>query len=226
MLTGNRIWKQVTYRLPASRPPPTGPPSPPLPTPARARLTPTLLLTLPPPSLAAARRHRRRHQRRGARLGLLRRDAPRLGRALGPAQVAAVRDLPRALGSHSYPPYSYSTHTPIFLLQVRDLPRARLRHPGGRPRRLLRPLPLPHHGDEGVDPHDRPGEPTPSPREPTPPPPHTRLPLPSLSPRLPPTRLSHAASPSPPPSSSASTCSSRASCASTTRRSRRPRART
>ena len=32
--------------------------------------------------------------------------------------------------------------------------------------------------------------------------------------------------PSPPPSSSASTCSSRASCASTTRRSRRPRART
>ena len=37
MLTGNRIWKQVTYRLPASRPPPTGPPSPPLPTPARPR---------------------------------------------------------------------------------------------------------------------------------------------------------------------------------------------
>ena len=59
----------------------------------------------------------------GARLH--RPDAARLGRRVGPAQEAAVRGL-RPHG---------------------------VRHPGGRQRRLLRPLPGAHRGDAPVEPH-------------------------------------------------------------------------
>ena len=71
---------------------------------------------------AAQRRHRRRQPRRLLRLGLLRRHGARLGRGLGPAQVAALRVLLRV----------------------------RFRHPHRQERRLLRPLSHPHGGDARV----------------------------------------------------------------------------
>ena len=136
MPTGNRIWKQVTLpplRLPTGRPAPRSPPP-------AARPTPTL--PLPRAALVD--------------IGVVTNTRRRLGLpGVMPAARAclgtcASRSRTRSTASsrgHSYLPYSCSTHTPHFLLQVRDLPRARLRHPGGR-RRLLRPLPLLHHGDE------------------------------------------------------------------------------
>ena len=74
---------------------------------------------------AAHRRHRRGDA--GARdgAGLHRPDAARLGRAVGPAQEAALRGL-RPDG---------------------------LRRAGRRQRRLLRPLPRAHRGDAAVEPH-------------------------------------------------------------------------
>ena len=117
MLTGNRIWKQVTYRLPASRPPPTGPPAP-APTPARARLTPTLLPRSGSSTSASS-------PTTSARLGLLRRDAPRLERA--PGHESRPYEIYRDSGAVPTPIFLQYSH-PIFLLQVRDLPRARLRH--------------------------------------------------------------------------------------------------
>ena len=64
------------------------------------------------------------HAGAGARLGLLRPDDPRLGHAVGPAQVAALRRLR---------PHGF-------------------RHPGRQDRRLLRALPGAHRGDAPVAP--------------------------------------------------------------------------
>ena len=74
---------------------------------------------------AAQRRHRRGEAGRRLEVGLLRRDGARLGRGLGPAQVAALRVLRRD----------------------------GFRHPDRQERRLLRPLLHPHGGDAPVDPH-------------------------------------------------------------------------
>ncbi len=74
---------------------------------------------------AADRRHRRRHRRTRAGAGLHRRDAARLGRAMGPATQAAVRRV-RPDG---------------------------VRNSGRHQRRLLRPLPRPRRGDAPVEPH-------------------------------------------------------------------------
>ena len=74
---------------------------------------------------AAQRRHRRGVAGRRLEVGLLRRDGARLGRGLGPAQVAALRVLRRD----------------------------GFRHPDRQERRLLRPLLHPHGRDAAVDPH-------------------------------------------------------------------------
>ena len=74
---------------------------------------------------AAQRRHRRGEARRRLEVGLLRRDGARLGRGVGPAQVAALRVLRRD----------------------------GFRHSDRQERRLLRPLLHPHGGDAPVDPH-------------------------------------------------------------------------
>ena len=72
---------------------------------------------------AAQRRYRRGQPRRSWKWGFSGRDGARLGRRLGPAQVAALRMLRRD----------------------------RFRHPGRQERRLLRPLPDPHGGDAPGD---------------------------------------------------------------------------
>ena len=72
---------------------------------------------------AAQRRHRRGLARGRLEVGLLRRDGARLGRRLGPAQVAALRVLRRD----------------------------GFRHSDRQERRLLRPLLHPHGGDAPVD---------------------------------------------------------------------------
>ena len=74
---------------------------------------------------AAQRRHRRRLARGLLEVGLLRRDGARLGRRLGPAQVAALRVLRRD----------------------------GFRHSDRQERRLLRPLLHPHGGDAPVGAH-------------------------------------------------------------------------